>query len=135
MGPRRFERYHYKQRPLLTSSSSAAICPCKALGSVQGSKPFCFRRGSTGATIQSLAFSPSAIQPPLLCATSNHGTVQIFRVEAPARFLLPLLCVKEFSHGVRTEDYIKAKKSNLLATPMGAVQPAVLINSVHCEPN
>ena len=51
----------------------------------QASKPYCFRRGSSVATIQSLAFSPPAVQPTLLCSSSDHGTVHLFRIEAPPR--------------------------------------------------
>ena len=32
-----------------------------------------------------MAFSPPGIQPPLLCVSSNHGTVHLFRVEAAPR--------------------------------------------------
>ncbi|KAA6416714.1 MAG: autophagy-related 18-like [Trebouxia sp. A1-2] len=51
----------------------------------QANKVYSFRRGSRPAPIHSLAFSPLDIQPPLLCATSGHGTVHIFRLEQPDR--------------------------------------------------
>lgn len=44
-----------------------------------------FRRGSTPATITCLAFSPPAVQPRLLCAASDHGTIHIFRLHGPGR--------------------------------------------------
>ncbi len=42
-----------------------------------------FRRGATPATIHSLAFCPGK-QPRLLAASSSHGTIHLFRLEAPA---------------------------------------------------
>lgn len=44
-----------------------------------------FRRGSTPASITGLVFSPQDAQPRVLCASSNHGTVHIFRLHAPCR--------------------------------------------------
>ena len=45
----------------------------------QASKAFTLRRGTRPATIHSLAFSPPGVHPPLLAATSSHGSVHLFR--------------------------------------------------------
>ncbi|PRW56485.1 Autophagy-related 18 [Chlorella sorokiniana] len=44
-----------------------------------------FRRGSTPATVTCLAFSPPSLPARLLAAASDHGTIHIFRLEAPGR--------------------------------------------------
>jgi len=57
----------------------------------QAVKAYTFRRGTYPATIHSLAFSPPGVEPPLLCATSSHGSVHVFRLEeaAPIRGVGP----------------------------------------------
>lgn len=41
----------------------------------------CLRRGTTSATVTSIAFSPpGTCSPPLLCACSDHGSVHVFRL-------------------------------------------------------
>lgn len=50
-------------------------------------KPLEFRRGSTPATITCLAFSPPALTPRLLAAASDHGTVHIFGLQGPSRWV------------------------------------------------
>ena len=42
---------------------------------------YAFRRGARPAAIHSLAFSPAAVRPALLCAASGHGTVHLYRLE------------------------------------------------------
>lgn len=46
---------------------------------------FTLRRGSTPATIHCLTFSPPEVEPPLLAATSSHGTIHIFKLESSDR--------------------------------------------------
>ena len=65
---------------------------------MQANKVYSFRRGSRPAPIHSLAFSPLDIQPPLLCATSGHGTVHIFRLEQPDRFVHPLMTTQHLNY-------------------------------------
>lgn len=48
-------------------------------------KAFTFRRGATPSTITCLAFTPPGLQPPLLCAASEHGTIHVFRLAEPDR--------------------------------------------------
>ncbi len=48
-------------------------------------KAYSFRRGTYPATVHCLAFSPAGVEPPLLAATSSHGSVHLFRLEAPER--------------------------------------------------
>jgi hypothetical protein len=52
----------------------------------QAAKVYTFRRGTLSATIRSLAFGPPAAGgPPLLAASSEKGTVHVFRIEGKAR--------------------------------------------------
>ncbi|GAX73703.1 hypothetical protein CEUSTIGMA_g1155.t1 [Chlamydomonas eustigma] len=44
-------------------------------------KMFTLRRGTRHALIHSLTFSPAGIEPPLLAASSSHGTVHLFRLQ------------------------------------------------------
>ncbi|GMH32741.1 hypothetical protein BSKO_00575 [Bryopsis sp. KO-2023] len=46
---------------------------------------FTLRRGSTPATIHSLAFSPMSIEPTFLAASGSHGTVHVFRLTDAGR--------------------------------------------------
>lgn len=48
-------------------------------------KGFEFRRGSTGARITSLAFTPSSAPHPLLCVASTHGTIHLFSLQEAGR--------------------------------------------------
>lgn len=48
-------------------------------------KAFSFRRGTYPAAIHCLAFSPEGFDPPLLAAASGHGSIHLFRLEAPQR--------------------------------------------------
>lgn len=48
---------------------------------------FTLRRGSYTAVIHSMAFSPGGYDPELLCVSSSHGTVHIFKLAAPDRHL------------------------------------------------
>lgn len=48
------------------------------------SKRWAFRRGLQPAAVHSLAFSPPSVHPPLLAATSSHGTLHVFRLDPPA---------------------------------------------------
>lgn len=48
-------------------------------------KAFSFRRGTYPAAIHCLAFSPEGYDPPLLAAASGHGSIHLFRLEAPQR--------------------------------------------------
>mmetsp|Transcript_8422 Transcript_8422/g.22492 ORF Transcript_8422/g.22492 Transcript_8422/m.22492 type:complete len:391 (+) Transcript_8422:92-1264(+) len=50
----------------------------------QGTKAFTFRRGTYPAAIYDLAFSPEGHEPSLLCASSSHGTIHVFRLEDPS---------------------------------------------------
>ncbi|KAF5832130.1 hypothetical protein DUNSADRAFT_12112 [Dunaliella salina] len=50
----------------------------------QGTKAFTFRRGTYPAAIHDLAFSPEGHEPSLLCASSSHGTIHVFRLEDPS---------------------------------------------------
>jgi len=51
----------------------------------QASKPQAFRRGTMPAAIYSLAFSPPSAQPPLLLASTAHGSLHLFRLSEPSR--------------------------------------------------
>ena len=55
----------------------------------QASKPQAFRRGTMPAAIYSLAFSPPAVQPPLLLASTAHGSLHLFRLSEPSRHGAP----------------------------------------------
>lgn len=48
-------------------------------------KAFSFRRGTYPAAIHCLTFSPEGYDPPLLAAASGHGSIHVFRLEAPQR--------------------------------------------------
>lgn len=43
-------------------------------------KLFTLRRGTTSATIYSMAFSPVSMYPPLLSVSGSHGTIHIFKL-------------------------------------------------------
>ncbi len=55
----------------------------------QASKPQAFRRGTMPAAIYSLAFSPPSLQPPLLLASTAHGSLHLFRLGEPSRHVPP----------------------------------------------
>lgn len=48
-------------------------------------KAFSFRRGTYPAAIHCLSFSPEGYDPPLLAAASSHGSIHLFKLEAPQR--------------------------------------------------
>lgn len=70
-----------------------ACCPstlgCAQVRRSSEDKALEFRRGSTAANITCLAFSPSAVQPRLLCAASDHGTIHIFKLHPHGRCTPP----------------------------------------------
>lgn len=52
----------------------------------QASKVFTFRRGTTQAGINCLAFSAEGVSPQLLACASSHGTVHLWNLERPSTF-------------------------------------------------
>lgn len=50
---------------------------------MQASKAYTFRRGTTQAKINCLAFSSEGVSPRLLACASSHGTVHIWNLDRP----------------------------------------------------
>lgn len=75
----------WNQDASLLASASSKGTVLRVHRMPQANKVYSFRRGSRPAPIHALAFTPLEVQPPLLCATSGHGTVHIFKLEQPDR--------------------------------------------------
>ncbi|KAI8477507.1 MAG: WD40-repeat-containing domain protein [Monoraphidium minutum] len=69
---------------LATASSTGTVVRVHAV-QPGASRVFSFRRGAGRAAVSCLAFSPAGVEPRLLAAASDHGTVHIFRLEAAER--------------------------------------------------
>ncbi|KAF8066255.1 ATG18B [Scenedesmus sp. PABB004] len=68
---------------LATASTTGTVIRVHAMPTA--TKAFSFRRGTYPAAVHCLAFSPAGYAPPLLAASSGHGTVHLFRLEPPTR--------------------------------------------------
>lgn len=54
-----------------------------AIHRLQASKAYSFRRGTTQARINSLAFSAEGVSPRILACASSHGTVHLWNLDQP----------------------------------------------------
>lgn len=89
-----------------------ALCHTPHCRLPSATKAFTFRRGMLPATIHSLSFTPSGLEPPLLAAVSSHSTVHVWRVSADA----PGCGGPAEANGGLAEGGVAAAASGLLTT-------------------
>eukprot|EP00884_Botryococcus_braunii_P010545 jgi/Botrbrau1/19492/Bobra.0571s0001.1 len=75
--------WNYDGSLLASASKKGTVIRVHALPQAQ--KLYTFRRGTRPAVVCSVAFSPPGVSPPFLCASSDHGTVHLFRLGEPDR--------------------------------------------------